>query len=328
MPLTTRLNCGHYKQLKKIILILTILGFTFQLTASESISYFTTSDSIKIGYIQYGDESLPDLVFIHGGPGDNSSNFRNMGKLLSSHFRVTIFDSRGCGLSTLNLNSDRLTIPDYVNDLKELLDHLSIDQTVLLGHSFGGAIAIEFASVYPNRIEQLVLSNPLISSKWAQNNRFEESYKLAIEENDTSKINTYKKFKSNDSISLWDEAKMLDARLMWYNPDIIDSVFSYDYESLGYTQEEFESGFDIIISYYETGFFPNYSVVDKLDQIKVKTSIISGSSDLIISESDLEDTCKSIPNCHIYRIDKSGHFPFLERPDEFKKTIITVCNKT
>jgi proline iminopeptidase len=296
--------------------------------ANETISYFTTSDSIKIGYIQYGDESLPNLVFIHGGPGDNSSSFRSMGKQLSSNFRVTLFDSRGCGLSSLNLSPDKLKTSNYVNDLNELLDHLNIDKTFLLGHSFGGAMAIEFAAVYSNRINQLILSNPLISGKWAQNNRFEESYKLARLENDTVKINTYDKYKSGDSISIWDEAKMLDARLMWSNPDIIDSVFSYDYKSLGYTQEGFESGFDIILSYYETGFFPNYSALNILDNIKVKTSIISGSNDLIISESDLEKASTLINNCHIYKIEKSGHFPFLERPEEFKKLIITVCNKS
>lgn len=316
------------KQVKKLILILTILGFASSLIANETVSYFTTSDSIKIGYIQYGDEDLPNLVFIHGGPGDNSSSFRSMGRQLSTNFRVTLFDSRGCGLSTLNLSADKLAISNYVNDLKELLDHLKINQTILLGHSFGGAIAIEFASEYPNKITQLVLSNPLISAKWAQNNRFEESYKLALKENDTSKINVYNKFKLGDSIGIWDEAKMLDARLMWYNPDVIDSVFSYDYESLGYSQEAFESGFEIIISYYENGFFPNYSVFDKLKKLKVKTSIISGSHDLIISESNLTKACNELANCKIYNIEKSGHFPYLERPEEFKKIIITVCSKT
>lgn len=311
--------------MKKIILAL-IIGFSFSASAIESISYFITSDSIKIGYIQYGDENLPNLVFIHGGPGDNSSSFRSMGKQLSSNFRVTLFDSRGCGLSSLNVSPEKLTIPDYVNDIKELLDHLNISQAIVLGHSFGGAIAIEFASVYPNRIQQLVLSNPLISGRWAQNNRFEESYKLAMKENDTSKINTYKKYASGDSISIWDEAKMLDARLMWYNPDSIDSVFNYDYESLGYTQEGFEAGFDILISYYETGFFPNYSVFSKLNQLKVKTSIISASNDLIVSESNLQRACEEITNCQLYKVEKSGHFPFLERTEEFKKIIITICN--
>ena len=310
--------------MKKIILVLTVFIFVNLIRANESISYFTTSDSIKIGYIQYGNDSLPNLVFIHGGPGDNSSSFRKMGKQLSSHFKVTLFDSRGCGLSTLNLESDKLSIPNYINDLKELLNYLNIEKTILLGHSFGGAIAIEFSSEYPNRIKQLILSNPLISAKWSQENRFEESHKLALVENDTNKINTYNKFKTGDSISIWDEAKMIDARLMWYNSKIIDSVFTYNYQSLGYTQEEFESGFDIIIKYYKSGFFPNYSVVDKLKNIKCKTLIISGSHDLIISESDLKKACKLIPDCHIFRIENSGHFPFLEKPEEFKKVIITI----
>ena len=302
------------------------MGLANILMASETISYFTTSDSIKIGYIQYGDENLPNLVFVHGGPGDNSSSFRSMGKQLSTNFRITIFDSRGCGLSTSNLSPDKLTIANYVNDLKELLEELNIEKTILLGHSFGGAIAIEFTYVYPEKINHLILSNPFISGKWAQNNRFEESYKFAKQEKDKEKINVYKKFKAGKSISIWDEVKMLDARLMWYNPNIIDSLFSYDYKSLGYSQVQFESGFDIVVGYYESGFFPNYSVVNKLDQLKPKTSIISGSHDFIISESDLIKAHNLIPNCQIYRLDNSGHFPFLESPEAFKKTI-TISHK-
>jgi proline iminopeptidase len=313
--------------LTRIILIFTILSLFANTYANEKISYFTTSDSIEIGFIQYGNEKSPNLVFIHGGPGDNSSSFRGMAKQLSLDFRVTLFDSRGCGLSTLNLTTEELTISNYLNDLKELLEHLEIDRTTILGHSFGGAVAVEFASTYPTKIKQLVLSNPLISGLKAQQNRFEESYKFAKKENDTIKINTYKQWLSGDSITIWDEAKMLDVRHMWYNPDIIDSVFSYDYKSLGYSQEEFESGFEIILGYYESGFLPNYSVFDKLEHLKVKTIIIGASHDLIISSSDLRDASKSIPNCELYIIDKSGHFPFLEKPLEFKKLIKKLCVK-
>lgn len=307
--------------MKKVILLLTALFFIANIYANDTISYFSTSDGIEIGYIQYGNEQLLNLVFIHGGPGDNSSSFRKMGKELSSNYRVTLFDARGCGLSTLQLSSEQLTISNYINDVFELLNHLKIDSTYILGHSFGGAIAVEFASVYPNKITQLVLSNPLISVKWAQNNRFEASYKTAQFENDTVKINVYKKYKSNKTISIWDEIKMLDSKQMWYDPSIIDSVFSYDYERLGYTQEQFESGFEIIISYYETGFFPNYSVLNKLKSLQVKTILISASHDQIISESDLKNAKHLIPNCTLLTINKSGHFPFLERPNEFKALI-------
>ena len=307
--------------MKKLILISILIGFYTSSFASELVSYFTTSDSIDIGYVQYGDENLPNLVFIHGGPGDNSSSFRNMGKLLSSNFRVTLFDSRGCGLSTNNLNYEKLQVSNYINDLKELLEHLEIERTTLLGHSFGGAIAIEFASVYPKFVNQLLLSNPLISGLKAQKNRFEESYKTALIEKDTLKINIYNKYKLGDSITIWDEAKMVDANQMWYNAEIIDSVFSYDYESYGYTQDQFDSGFDIIISYYENGFLPNYSVLDKLESLSVPTIIISASNDLIIKKTDLEFASKLIPKCQLFTIDKSGHFPFLEQPIQFEKII-------
>ena len=46
---------------------------------------------------------------------------------------------------------------DYVNDLKNFLDQLKITKCVLIGHSFGAAVAMTFTGLYPERVRKLVL---------------------------------------------------------------------------------------------------------------------------------------------------------------------------
>jgi proline-specific peptidase len=314
--------------LKKSLLLLCFFHALNFALSSELPRYFLTSDSVKIGFVQYGKLNAPHLIFVHGGPGDNSSDFRSMAKKLSPYFRITLFDARGCGFSERDIPLDRLTVKDYVNDIKELMEHLQIDQCILLGHSFGGAISIEFALLYPEKVTKLILSNPLVSCKVAQFNRFHYSFDFALKEKDTVKINTYKKFISGDSITIWDEFKMVDPRLTWYNPEIMDSAFAKDYKSMGYTDYTIEPVFELILDYYENGFFPNYSVLDKLPDLKTETTIIATSHDMLITYLDLSEAKKLIPNCKFKIIFKSGHFPFLEQPDSFLYTIYEIANSS
>jgi pimeloyl-ACP methyl ester carboxylesterase len=69
--------------------------------------------------------------------------------------KCIVFDGRGAGKSP-----SPIEIPNYVEDLKNLLDFLNIEQTTLVGHSIGGAIATDFANAYPHRVSKMVLVAP------------------------------------------------------------------------------------------------------------------------------------------------------------------------
>lgn len=192
--------------------------------SKTKIEHFTTSDSIRIGYVQLGSTSSPSLIFIHGGPGDNSSDFRSMAEKLSSTYHVIAFDSRGCGFSQRGLSNSQLTIDKMVNDVKELQDHLGLTSSMILGHSFGGAVAIEFSLLHPERVDKLILCAPVISAAKAQRNRMEIGYQDGLVEGDSAKIEIYQRYIMGDSISIQDEAKMISLSHSWHDPKILDSV--------------------------------------------------------------------------------------------------------
>lgn len=105
---------------------------------------------IDINYIQYGKGE--DIVLLHGW-GQNIEMMNPIGKRLENNFRITILDLPGHGGSSEPV--DAITIYDYCEILKEFLDKLEIDNPTLIGHSFGGRIAIIYASKY--RTKKLVL---------------------------------------------------------------------------------------------------------------------------------------------------------------------------
>lgn len=104
---------------------------------------------IDINYVQYG--TGKDVVLLHGW-GQNIQMMDPLGKLLKN-CRITILDLPGFGSSMEP--SFAYNISDYASLLHEFLKELKIDNPILIGHSFGGRIAIYYASMY--QVSKLVL---------------------------------------------------------------------------------------------------------------------------------------------------------------------------
>ena len=105
---------------------------------------------LNINYIQYGKGK--DVVLLHGW-GQNIQMMDPLGKNLCENNRITILDFPGFGGS--ETPHFAYNISDYTDLLHEFLESLGIDNPILIGHSFGGRVAISYASVY--NVEKLVL---------------------------------------------------------------------------------------------------------------------------------------------------------------------------
>ena len=106
--------------------------------------------NLNINCIQYGEGE--DVILLHGW-GQNIEMMDPLGKKLENKYRITIIDLPGFGLSS---EPDcTTTIYDYADIVKEVLDSLKIKQPSIIGHSFGGRIAIIYASKYP--VKKIVL---------------------------------------------------------------------------------------------------------------------------------------------------------------------------
>jgi len=106
---------------------------------------------MKLNYKKIG-EGIP-VIILHGLYG-SSDNWISIAKNLSSEFSVYLIDLRNHGNSP---HSDIFTIKAMSNDLYEFITDHNIDSFVLIGHSLGGKISMEFASVHPEKITKLII---------------------------------------------------------------------------------------------------------------------------------------------------------------------------
>jgi proline iminopeptidase len=105
------------------------------------------------------------VVLLHGGPGADHTDFLPYLAPLARHFRLVLFDQRGCGRSERLADTRRYSLKGMVADLEALRKHLGIEQWNVLGHSFGGILAQAYAVRHPRRVTRLILAGTASSAR-------------------------------------------------------------------------------------------------------------------------------------------------------------------
>lgn len=86
---------------------------------------------------------------------------------LADERRVVIYDQMGTGRSEAPSDTSLLVLETFVDDLQLLATHLEIDRFHLLGHSWGGTVALAYAARHPSRVASLIMSSPLVDvARW------------------------------------------------------------------------------------------------------------------------------------------------------------------
>jgi len=116
---------------------------------------------LRTHYIEVpgSDAAARTVVFVHGsGPGASGwSNFQaNVQPFADAGHRVVVYDLPGYG-ETDKPTDAIYTLDYFVDHLRDLIDHLKIDQAILVGNSLGGAISLGLTLAHPDRVEKLIL---------------------------------------------------------------------------------------------------------------------------------------------------------------------------
>ena len=110
----------------------------------------------EIYFEESGNPSGKPAVVLHGGPGGGITPFlRQMHD--PAHYRIVLFDQRGCGQSTPHAELAENTTWDLVADMEKLRRHLGIDCWQVLGGSWGSTLALAYAETHPDRVSELIV---------------------------------------------------------------------------------------------------------------------------------------------------------------------------
>jgi proline iminopeptidase len=257
------------------------------------------------------------IVVLHGGPGfEHTYLLPGMAKLSDKH-KLIFYDQRGSGRSLEITDSSSITIDNFVEDLEGIRKSFGLNKMNILGHSWGGLLGMLYAIKYPQNLNSLMLINtaPARSDFWDEfdvNMNRNRSYEDSIEIATLKTSDDYKNIKTETLEKYF----KLFFKAYFYNQNLADSL------NFKFTQRTFKDRFMIYRLY---DYLRKFNILDQLSVIQCPTLIIHGDADPI-PVSYIEELQQNISNSHLFVIKQCGHFPYVEKPDEFSRLIYDFSN--
>ncbi len=218
------------------------------------------------------------ILFLHGGPGSTHNSFEVLDDFSDYDSRpIIMYDQYGCGLSSLGLENDPSLYnkETWVDELIQVREQLKLDKVHIMGHSWGGMLAIIYMCDYnPKGVLSLTLSSTLASaSLWDK-----ETHRLLKYLNPEDQVAIKEAERTNDYSSKdFERANINYMKMFVRNLDEMKEVP----ECL--TREKKTSP-SYVTAWGPSEFKPlgnlkDYEYLDKLKNIKSKVMILSGSDD-------------------------------------------------
>jgi pimeloyl-ACP methyl ester carboxylesterase len=117
-------------------------------------SHYFYSQRLKLHYVDWGNADQPLAVLVHGGR-DHCRNWDWVALELRRHFHVIAPDLRGHGDSDWAIGGN-YSMVDYVLDLTQLMAATGNQPAILIGHSLGGGIVLQYTGVFPDRAQKVI----------------------------------------------------------------------------------------------------------------------------------------------------------------------------
>jgi len=249
---------------------------------------YTLKKESSFNYIESG-EGTP-IVVLHGIMG-SLSNFNGVFNFLPKNgFRVLIPELPLYTLPLLKTNVKNLAL-----FIKRFVDYKGLDNYILLGNSLGGHIALYFAKTYSENIKALVLTG----SSGLYENSMGESY---------PKRGNY------DYIKKKAEEVFYDPKVA--SKEVVDEVFKIVNNRLKLIKT---------LAIAKSAIRHNMSA--DLPDMEMPVCLIWGKNDRVTPPNVAVEFNNLFPNSDLYWIDKCGHAPMMEHPNEFNKILLKWLKK-
>lgn len=143
-------------------------GSLIECAEKETLStFYAPIEAFRTGFLQVDEEhSLyweesgnpagKPILFLHGGPGIGT-NPNNRRFFDPQHYRIILFDQRGCGKSTPFSSLNNNTTWHLVEDIEKLRKHLQVDKWIVFGGSWGSTLALTYAIKHPESVSGMIL---------------------------------------------------------------------------------------------------------------------------------------------------------------------------
>ena len=253
----------------------------------------------------------PPVLLLHGGPGMGAEYLVGLVKALDGVIDGVLPQQRGLEPSTLEGPRD---VETHVADEIAVLDHLGWDRAWLMGHSWGGLLAMHLAVAHPDRVRGLVLFDTL--------GAIPDGGRAALSANLVSRLRPRDRARLDAFIELQqsgDEEPTLVAQIL----TTLWPSYSYVYDEvpaprplrLEVPLPDVPDTMASVEAHWAAG-----TLERALPKLDLPALLVHGVADPLPSSASIE-TAALIPGARLELVERSGHFPWLERPDHVRPLV-------
>jgi len=260
-----------------------------------------------------------EIIVLHGGPDFDHSYLVPDLDRLSDSFHLIYYDQRGRGRSADRVQPEEVTLASEIADIEKVRQYFHLDSVVLLGHSWGTVLALEYALRYPERVSRMILMNPAPAStadykqlrtEWLEKRpedmeqRKTISASAAYKEGDPDAVTAYYRIHFKAALARREDYEMIIARLR-----------------ASFTKEGILKSRAIEARLMnDTWSSPDYDLLPKLKSLRIPALVISGDHEFIPAAT-AEHITQAVPNAHMVTLKDCGHFSYLECPAAVREQI-------
>ncbi len=240
----------------------------------------------------------PPVIVHHGGPGLDHTVIAPHLRPMTKRTHLICYDHRGTGRSSAPQGSDPYHIDRFVGDLAELAQALEVRPFALLGHSFGGIVALHFALAHPQLLTHLILVCAPTSYHFIQDTEDILPNHLAPEA--LAELSSLEG--SAPSAHVMRRSLELLAPIYFRDPARVSEL---DLDSVRFGPET-QAVWDSLDA---------FDLRPRLGEIDVPTLVIAGAHDQSATIARARETAEALPKGSLLVMENSGHYPFIEEPE-------------
>ena len=205
-----------------------------------------------------------------------------------------------------------MTWDNLTGDAETLRKVLGIDKWAVLGHSFGGMIALEYALRFPESISRLVLMDSGAEARLLRENA---PLVLASRGFSPGKVDTARRLFNGELAAQKIATAMVRLGRAYYHSfgPLMQLRAFVNAIKIRSKPEACVFGFQNLLE--------DWSVKDKLSAIPIPVLLIAGRDDFQFPPDHQMDMAKALPNARCLIIDKAGHNPLIEKPEQTRESI-------
>jgi proline-specific peptidase len=243
------------------------------------------------------------LALMHGGPSADHVTMLPFEEI-ADRFTLVFYDHRCNGRST-GAPVTTMTWDNLTADADALRERLGFDRWAVLGHSFGGHVALEYALRYPDRVSHLLLMNTAAESRWSQENA---ARVMASRGYSPKRVELVRRW-FNGEIEPNEYAstmiRIFPAYFHHLSPSmVVGAAFGGAWRSKVRPEALIFAGRHLL---------KGWTVMDRLHEIKAPTLVIAGRDDFVFPPEAQHQLAEGIPNSRLVLVDRAGHNPDVEQ---------------